>query len=209
MAKTIHIFGGGTIQHVRNHMALCAPAYGGTARKLHAMLSEMPLEQDVKLHLTKMADHTSGIETNEDVAGVLNSLLIEPDTCAILFNVAMCDFSGQIQDVPSGKYAERLKTRGPLPVQMALEPTPKLLSAIKVIRPDLFVVGFKTTAGANEEGQREAALRQIQETGADLVLANDTVTRSNLLFDAKGIRLKGSRDDVLEMLTMALQALLK
>ncbi|MBK3779975.1 phosphopantothenoylcysteine decarboxylase [Paraburkholderia aspalathi] len=190
-------------------MALCAPAYGATARKLHAVLSASSIEHEVKLHLTRMADHTSHIETNQDVAGVLNGILTEPDARAIIFNVAMCDFSGQIQDVPSGKYAERLKSRGPLPVQMALEPTPKLLSAIKVIRPDLFLVGFKTTAGADEDGQRDAALRQIQETGADLVLANDTVTRSNLLFDAKGIRLKGSRDDVLDMLTMALQALLK
>jgi len=32
--KTIEIFGGSTISHVRSHLALCMPAYGGTARKI-------------------------------------------------------------------------------------------------------------------------------------------------------------------------------
>jgi phosphopantothenoylcysteine synthetase/decarboxylase len=204
---TIHIFGGGTIQHVRNHLALCAPAYGSTARKLHEALEVLDPRHDVKLHLTRMADHTSRMETNEDVAAALHGILTDPQTRAIVFNVALCDFSGRIGDVEAGKYAERLKTRGELPVQMSLEPTPKLLSSIKVIRPDVFLVGFKTTAGATEDGQRDAALRQIQETGTDLVFANDTVTRSNLLYAEKGMRLKGSREELLEMLVTMLQVL--
>ena len=32
--KNIHIIGGGTVNHIRPHLALSAPAYGGTARKL-------------------------------------------------------------------------------------------------------------------------------------------------------------------------------
>ena len=34
--KTIHIIGGGTITHVRNHLALATPAYGSTAKKIAA-----------------------------------------------------------------------------------------------------------------------------------------------------------------------------
>jgi hypothetical protein len=29
--KTVEIIGGGTISHIRNHLALAAPAYGTTA----------------------------------------------------------------------------------------------------------------------------------------------------------------------------------
>lgn len=208
MAKSIHIFGGGTIQHVRNHLALCAPAYGTTARKLAVELENLPLDMAVKLHLTKMADPESSMETNQDVSRALYGLLSSADTRAIIFNVAMCDFSGQIDGVASGKYAERLNTRDEGPVHMELAPTPKVLASIKIARPDVFVVGFKTTAGATEIGQQTAAERQIHETGVDLVLANDTVTRNNMLVDAKGKRLRGSREEVLEMLALALQVLL-
>lgn len=205
MAKTIHIFGGGTFEHVRNHLALCAPAFGTTARKLAAALALSPLNMDVKLHLTKMADPESSVVTNEDVTKVLYGLLSDADTRVIIFNVALCDYSGEIDGVHSGKYAERLKTRDTSPVQMQLTPTPKILASIKIARPDVFVVGFKTTAGATEIGQLTAAERQIRETGVDLVFANDTVTRSNMLVDAKGIRLRGTREEVLEMLDLTLQ----
>jgi phosphopantothenoylcysteine synthetase/decarboxylase len=200
---TIHVFGGGTIQHVRNHLALCAPAYGNTARKLAFELENLPLKGEVRLHLTKMADPSSSMETNEDVSRAVYGLLSDPDTRAIVFNVAMCDFSGQIGDVVSGKYAERLQTRSGDPVVMQLAPTPKLLAAIKIARPDVFVVGFKTTAGATEIGQLTAAERQIRETGVDLVFANDTVTRNNMLVDTKSHRLRGTRDEVLEMLALS------
>ncbi|MEX3984265.1 phosphopantothenoylcysteine decarboxylase [Paraburkholderia sp. EG287A] len=209
MAKTIHIFGGGTIQHVRNHLALCAPAYGNTARKLAADLANSPLDMDVKLHLTKMADPDSRMETNEDVSRAVYGLLSDPETNVIIFNVALVDFRGQIGDVESGKYAERLQTRAPGPVQMNLTPAPKLLASIKIARPDVYVVGFKTTAGATEIGQLTAAERQIRETGVDLVFANDTVTRSNMLVDAKGIRLRGTREEVMDMLDLALQVRFK
>lgn len=206
MAKSIHIFGGGTIQHVRNHMALCAPAYGSTARRLHDQLFGKLYDTAVYLHLTKMADHTSFMETNEDVAVRLGGVYTDSAARAIVFNVALCDFAGRIGDVPSGKYAERLKSREGA-VQMTLTPAQKLLATVKASRPDIFLVGFKTTAGADEAGQRAAAERQIQETGADVVVANDTVTRHNILIAAQGYSRAGSRDSVLAEITEMLGAL--
>lgn len=177
----LHIFGGGTVNHVRNHMALCAPAYGSTAKHLARMCRETPeLRETVALELTRMADQAARMETNADVAIRLDELLAQAETRAIVFNVALCDFEGRIGDVPSGKYAERLRTReGGQALQ--LTPAPKLLSRIKEQRPDVFLVGFKTTADATADEQIALALRQIEETTADLVLANDTVTRQNIL----------------------------
>lgn len=177
----IHVFGGGTVSHVRNHLALCAPAYGETARKLYDMLRAAGYSDDqVKLELTRMADSTSRMETNQDVANRVNELLADPKTRAIVFNVALCDFEGQIGDVVSGKYAARLKSREGLQA-MTLAPAAKVLGAIKAARPDIFVVGFKTTADSIIPERLALAERQIRETGVDLVLANDTVTRKNLL----------------------------
>ena len=38
--KQIYIFGGGTFSHVRNHMALAAPAFGETAKRLAELCKE-------------------------------------------------------------------------------------------------------------------------------------------------------------------------
>lgn len=191
---TIHIFGGGTVQHVRNHMALCTPAYGNTARQLFALIGA----EHAQLHLTKMADYTSKIETNEDVLGCLLSVLEDPATTAVVFNVALCDYSGQIGDVPSGKYAQRLSSREG-DKAMRLTPTPKLLQQVKLRRPDVLVVGFKTTANMPVFTQVRLARRQIDETGADWVLANDTVTRNNVLVSDKHA-IERSREALLQHL---------
>lgn len=93
----IAIFGGGTVMYVRSHMALCAPAYGSTAKKLAALLTSEDTQVD--LYLTKMADPTSHMETNLDVEETLHRVLADPRVAGIVFNVALCDFSGQIGDV--------------------------------------------------------------------------------------------------------------
>jgi hypothetical protein len=191
---TIHIFGGGTVQHVRNHMALCAPAYGSTARRLFELLGP----GIAQLHLTRMADHTSSLETNEDVATRLQAVLDDPAATAVVFNVALCDYAGQIGDVPAGKYSERLSSREGEQV-LSLTPTPKLLKRVKASRPDIKLVGFKTTAGATSDTQHRLALRQFEETRADIVFANDTVTRHNMLVMPNGLR-EGPRETMMAAL---------
>lgn len=194
--KNIHVFGGGTVQHIRNHLAICAPAYGGTANKIANQLTALGL--NVQLELTKMACSKSKMETNEDVADRVNELLNDESVKAIVFNVALCDFTGKIDDVQSGKYAERLKSRSG-DLVMNLSPAPKILASIKTKRPDIFLVGFKTTAGADQDTQRALCNRQIEETGANVVFANDTVTRSNILV-TNSFHEFGERDDLISVL---------
>lgn len=196
---TIHIFGGGTVQHVRNHMALCTPAYGSTARQLF----ELAGDSAAKLHLTRMADYRSTMETNEDVEVRLQAVLADADAHALIFNVALCDYSGEIGDIKSGKYAQRLSSREGAQA-MRLTPTPKLLALVKAARPDMTVVGFKTTADATVFTQLSLARRQMGETGVDIVLANDTVTRANLLVSATKA-VDGPRDELLLRLIQRLR----
>ena len=196
---TIHIFGGGTVQYVRNHMALCAPAYGKTARLLHAELGP----ELAQLHLTRMADYRSPMETNEDVEKQLRHVLADPATRAVVFNVALCDYAGQIGDIPSGKYAKRLSSREGAQA-MRLSPTPKLLQLVKALRPDVYLVGFKTTADAEQLEQHQLSLRQMTETGADLVFANDTVTRHNMVVFSYGF-FSGAREGMMVELVRELR----
>ena len=70
MNKTL-IFGGGTFNHIRSHLALAAPAFGETARKLHELMPESTLI------LTKMADHTSIILMVEEPRNDLKRRKVE------------------------------------------------------------------------------------------------------------------------------------
>ncbi len=183
---TIHIFGGGTIMHVRSHLALCAPAKGRTARQLAQHFVDRGAQ--VKLHLTGLADADSVMDTNDDVEARLRDVLADPATRAVIFNVALCDVGGQIGDVPSGKYAQRLQTRE-MPeagLAMTLRPTPKLLGLVHQLRPDVKTVGFKTTADETPEMQVARANRMSGEHGVTWVLANDVVTRNNIVLPGGG-----------------------
>lgn len=189
-----YILGGGTFSFVRNHLALSAPAFGETARKLKTLADEAstrPTGMANFLALTKMASPATTpygtysptgnwLVTNDDVAKLTDQLIADPATKIIFFNVALCDFDGGIGDVASGKYADRLKTAEGNQ-QMTLSPADKVLRRIRKERKDIFLVAFKTTTGATEDEQYAAGLNLLKANSCNLVLANDTVTRTNMI----------------------------
>lgn len=205
--KSVEIIGGGTVYHVRNHLALCAPAYGSTARLLSDLCKEHSDKLDVRLHLTKMADPLSNtkLETNQDVEGLVDMWIQDPNVKIVFFNVALTDYEGSITeygivgydwgDLPtkSGKYEERLKTSEG-EQKMLLSPAPKLLSKIRKQRKDIFLVGFKTTCGATEDEQYLAGLNLLKKSSCNLVLANDTKTRVNMIITPEEARYHTSTD---------------
>ena len=188
MKKKIHVLGGGTFSHVRTHLSLAMPAFGDTAIDIHRILTqqvkELPIghqDYEVVLHLTRMADpRNSKIETNEDVAKLLDTLIEDPSTRGIVFNVALADYDGIIADVPSGKRAPRLQTSAGTQ-RMMMYPTDKLIGRIRRERKDIFVVGFKTTANKSPEDQYAAGLRLLKQNSLNLVIANDLGTGNNIL----------------------------
>lgn len=174
MRKTI-ILGGGTFEPIRNHLSLSAPAFGTTAIKLNELIT------DSELVLTKMADRRSKLITNSDVEKYIDLLIEDNDVGTIVLNVAFCDFkSNSIDGVECGLHADRLKTiDGNLTIE--LTPTDKIISKIRIKRPDIFLVGFKTTTNKSSEEQFLIALKMMKSTKCNLVLANDTVTRNNMV----------------------------
>jgi len=185
--KKVHVIGGGTISHVRSHLALAAPAYGATARKIAGYCKERDEALDTCLHLTKMADQRSKIETIEDLEILVRDIVLDPLSKIIFFSPALVDFQGVLPDGPSGKYEGRLSSRSENQHVMQLVPLPKLIKNFRQenpwgpVRKDLTLVGFKTTCGVDEAEQYRQGLSLLKQSSCNLVLANDTSTRLNMI----------------------------
>ena len=194
------ILGGGTFTEAKCHLALAAPAFGNTARQLHNICVRGLTGFDIQLILTKMADHASDIITNTDLYWKVNSLIEDKSVKVIIFNAAVCDF--YLEGLPD---VGRLKSSGNVPATLIGESC-KFISLIKERRPDIFVVGFKTTFGETVEVQKQLAYNQIHNSNVDIVLANDLSTRNNLVVVKKGGAYENDRQALLEMLPTLIKA---
>ncbi len=210
--RRIHIIGGGTFSHVRTHLALAAPAFGQLARQLAVAISEHPIVRDsgegeyaVHLHLTRMAFNGfeaeiaaadgAGVEyvveggkrptSNEDVQDLVDSLCADDETAMIFLTAAICDFAGQIGDVPSGKTAPRMHSRE-IDETTAIDLTPadKILTRIRSKqaenpRKDIFLISCKTTDGVADEEMVLRGIASMKAASCNLVLVNDVKHRRN------------------------------
>lgn len=200
MNKVI-VLGGGTFNHVRNHLSIAVPAFGETAKFISGCCRYEFKDMLTQLHLTKMASTKSNIVTNDDVAVFVESIIEDTEVKVVFFNVALADFTGQIGEVESGKYAPRLKSReGPFEMQLTI--ADKLLGRIRKHRKDIFLVAFKTTSGATHDEQYVAGLNLLKANSANLVLANDTVTRTNMIICPEEARYCVTTDRELALRTL-------
>lgn len=186
----VYIVGGGTFSHIRNHLALAAPAFGTTARQLFELA--VTRSNTVNLVLTRMADPKSKLVTTDDLSKFALEIVEDPYAKIVFWTPAVVDFDGHVRGNsyselldpdPSGPHAERLHTsEGPR--MLEIYPAPKILPVFRqgpFGRKDLFLVAFKTTTGATPDVQYKAGLSLLKNTSANLVLANDVVTRLNMV----------------------------
>lgn len=188
------IFGGGTFNPIAAHLALAAPAFGETAKRLHRMFDNADILES-QLVLTRMADPYSTIMTNEDMDRYVREVLVKDQSVkVVIMNAAICDFEmdnpSDEARLPSGKdYTGTLKgVRG------------KVLSTIRQARPDIILAGFKTTHGASASIQLMRAAASMAASDLDFVLANDLQTRSNLMLDRFLHIYRGQREELLEQM---------
>jgi hypothetical protein len=139
------------------------------------------------------------LETNEDVAELVDQLIAASDTKIIFFNPAMVDFQprmmsrwlkpvGDVTESTFGKYAERIKTSEINGLLMTMDVSEKIVNRIRKERKDVFLVAFKTTCGATEDEQYLAGLNLLKANSCNLVLANDTKTRVNMIITPEEAR---------------------
>ncbi len=186
--KSVHIFGGGTVAHVTNHFAICAPAYGQTACTLGRLAKERFDTCNIQYQLTRMAG--GDLETNADVARRVEDLKGDPNTKVIFFNVAMCDWepvhlsiydklpngAGQRTYIKGDKRTQRLETKGVTALDLQCAPADKVIGSIRQGRKDIFLIGFKATCGATPQEMFTKGLRLCKEASVNLVVVNDTKT---------------------------------
>lgn len=200
--KKIYIFGGGTVAHIASHLAVCAPAYGNTAKDLARIIRYNPkfdaMDFSVSMEMTKMA--AGHLETNEDVLNRINEIKHDSQTKIIFFSCALVDWepeSGEISGFPEtpiskgirillngsffSKYGGRLDSRNIANVDLKFKTTSKIISTIREGRKDIFLVGFKTTCNASKQQMYEKGLRLCKESSVNLVLVNDVSTRENMI----------------------------
>lgn len=187
--KNIHIFGGGTVSHITSHLALSSPAYGTTARRLHALCLERFPTMNSYLELTKMAG--GALETNDSVLNRIYQIKSDPNTKIVFFNCALVDWEptellvsdGDNDDViytEFGKYNSRLESRAG-EANLWIGTSPKIVPEIRRGRKDIFLVAFKTTCGASKQEMYLKGLKLCKEASCNLVLVNDVQTRWNMI----------------------------
>lgn len=204
--RQIHIIGGGTVFHIRPHLALAAPAYGKVVRDLFDRVVCTDFDGVVHLYTTKMAGnrhqiwtaHTGtedvepkNLETNEDIHVLLADLCIDPKPKVIFLPAAMCDFDVtdiQFEEHPTVRFEPRVNIGRACPrltssagIGLRLTPSEKIIQTVRKFRKDIFLVGFKTTTGASKQEQFDAGLTLVKKASCNLVLANDLVSRTNMV----------------------------
>lgn len=206
--KKIYILGGGTCNYVENQLALSAPAFGETARKLEEMFTEeikknnLNQDYEVELVLTKMACHKSKIITTNDLHSYISTIIEKEDTKVIIFNASLPKYEGKIGDNNSGKYEEIRKSHQETHT-MELTQTENIIGQIRKNRKDIFVVGFQTTTNYNSDKQYIKGLELLKKNSINLVLVNDVVNRNNMIVAPEETRYceTKDRDSVLNFLT--------
>lgn len=210
MPKGIHIIGGGTVFHVRPHLAISAQAKGTTATKLSTLCrNKWPWpEYFVHEHLTTMADPKSKLETNKDISDLVDKLIADPSVKIIFMTAALCDWEATPcypSEAVSGKDKSRFRTQDG-DVFLKLTPAEKIINKIRKHRKDIFLVACKTTAGGSvpysPDGMFHEGLRLLKRNSCNLVLVNDVQTRQNMIVvpELSHYCLTNDRDKVLSEL---------
>ena len=86
--KRIIVIGGGTFNHIANHLSLSAPAFGTTAKALVEKINSTD-NMEAELVLTKMADSTSKIITNDDLSNYIDTILEDSSVMLLKENPEM------------------------------------------------------------------------------------------------------------------------
>lgn len=120
------------------------------------------LEGEVSVPVPHSLNSIKAVSTNE-----MNEKVMEMinDFDFFISAAAVSDFSPSV--------VEKSKISSSQELELKLKPATKIINLIKKQNPEIFLVGFKAEYGVSEEELIESSQKQIQNSGADLVVAND------------------------------------
>ncbi len=76
-----------------------------------------------------------------------------------------------VSDFTLDKVTHKVSSRND--ITLHLHPTPKIINRVKVINPEIFLVAFKADYDVSHEEIIQSAKKRMQESSADVVVAND------------------------------------
>jgi hypothetical protein len=206
MKKKIYVVGGGTVAHSSCHLGLNAPAFGSTARTLMSLVQEHAPEMDAELVLTAMAGGNHNLQSPKDLAKLAENIVNDISTKIVFWSPAVCDFemivdADNLDKETNPKYSGRLDSKKEYNAKL-IPNTEKVVDLFRKTRKDITLVAFKTTCGATEDEQYLAGLNLLKKASANLVLANDTLHRRNMIIVPEEARycVTNNRKEVLEEL---------
>jgi len=103
------------------------------------------------------------VESTDEMYDAVTELAAESDI--FISTAAVSDFK-----VKSSKMS---KISSDEDITIELERTPKIINTIKELNPKIFLVGFKAVYNLSDEELIEAARNRMEESSADLMVAND------------------------------------
>ena len=204
--NNVHIIAGGTICHIRPHLALCAPAYGSVGDDLFRLCCKYFKDMTVNKQVTRMAGGPSHLETNEDVEKFIDELIIDPNTKVLFMPVALCDFkpisleAELIGPVFFTKFSDKIGKDYPRlstsqgNIHITCTPTEKLVSKVRKNRKDIFLIAFKATTNDTEDEMFNAGMNLLKASSCNLVLVNDIKTNVNMILTPEMARYEVTTD---------------
>lgn len=126
----------------------------------------------MQTHVPKVFDRVQ-VESVEEMDMELEKLLKDHDI--FVSAAAVSDFT--VEKVPGVERGVKISSDEDLTLK--LKPAPKLLTKAKKINPDIFLVGFKAEYNVPEGELIESARQRMNDSGADLMVANDVAVEGS------------------------------
>lgn len=199
--KRILITAGATVEHIDGVRIITNLSSGrfGTAFAREAML----MGADVTLvYGHGSSEPPAGVRlvrvsTTRDMLDAVTSELSSKHYDAVIMNAAVADFR------PAQKSSSKIESRRSDGFMLRLEPTEKIVDAVKRLSPDTFLVAFKADDCSREELIAKARAK-LEECNGDMVVANyasrsmgsDTCDVVLISRDGSITDMCGSKDDV-------------
>jgi len=166
--KKILITAGGTVEKIDAVRFIANRSSG----KMGIALAEACYERGAEVLLLRAKNSTilpryhfkeEFFETSEDLLVLLKRYAKEYD---ILFhNAAISDFT--VKNKIAGKLSSDKA------VDLTLEPQTKIINVIKKINPTIRLIAFKAEFESDKSKLQQSALKKLQDTHADAIIAND------------------------------------
>jgi len=110
---------------------------------------------------------TVSVETSQEMYDAVVSELKSRKYDVVIAAAAVADW------MPEEKYGYKVPTSIETGLTVKLKPTPKIIDAVKKVRPDTFLVAFRAEANLSDEELIESAYKRLKKAKADLITAND------------------------------------